>query len=279
MKYIQTTVTLSNYNEDAASVLMQLMADKGYDSFEDTENGFNAYIQEKKFNSDLLNQIELPFDNIEIQYTHQSLEEKNWNEEWEKNFFQPISISNEVIVRSPFHKDFGDFPIEIVIEPKMSFGTGHHETTSMMIEHILEIDFNNKRVLDMGCGTGILGILASIKGATEVIGIDIDTWCVENSVENCELNDIKNMQIILGTADSLESQQSFDIILANINRNILLEDIPKYTEKLNKGGFLIISGFYKSDIDVINTTTSDSNLSEVNIKEKNQWVAISYIKN
>ncbi len=278
MKYIQTTVTLDNYNEDAASVLMQFMADIGYDSFEDIENGFNAYIQEDILNIDLLSKIEIPFQDIKIEYNHTSIEEKNWNEEWEKNYFQPITISNEVIVRSPFHKKYSEFPIDIIIEPKMSFGTGHHETTAMMIEHILELDLNTKRVLDMGCGTGILGILASMKRAKKIIAIDIDTWCVENSIDNCKLNNIENMRVVLGDADLLKSQRPFDVILANINRNILLEDIPKYVAKLEKGGSLIISGFYESDIEAINEVTSNLNLLEQSIKEKNNWVAISYIK-
>lgn len=279
MKYYQTQVNLTPFMQEAAEVLMQLMADAGYESFEDIDNGFNAYIQEQSFSEKIIDEINFPFKDIQIKYHHIQLEEKNWNEEWEKNYFQPIVINNQVIVKSTFHEVKELYPIEILIDPKMSFGTGHHETTSMMIEHILELDFTDKRVLDMGCGTGILGILASKRGAKEVVGIDIDTWCIENSEENCQLNSVPNMSVELGDASTLQKHEIFDIILANINKNILLEDIPHYSDKLAKGGTLIISGFYANDeIDIEKITFSNS-LTKTKLLEKNNWVSISYTKN
>ncbi len=278
MKYYQTKVELAPFIQEAAEVLMQLMADVGYESFEEVDNGFNAYIQEQSFSEKITNEIDFPFKNINITYQHNELEEKNWNEEWEKNYFQPIVINNQVIVKSTFHEVEESYPIEILIDPKMSFGTGHHETTSMMIQHILELDFEEKRVLDMGCGTGILGILASKKDAKEVIGVDIDTWCIDNSEENCQLNHISNMTIKLGNASTLEQHKPYDIILANINKNILLEDIPYYYSRLVNGGILVISGFYENDEIDLEKVTNKYSLTKLNQKVKNNWTAISYIK-
>lgn len=278
MDYLQTTVTVTPFHSDAAQVLMSLMADVGYESFEETSTGFDAYIPAKSLNKDELASIILPFEGISFSYIHTHLETKNWNEEWERNFFQPIAVGNQVVIRSPFHKEYPAMPIEVIIAPKMAFGTGHHETTSMMIEHILEMDMHGKRVLDMGCGTGILGILASMKGAGEVVGIDIDDWCVDNSRENCEINNIKNMQLIQGIAESLEELKPFDIILANINRNILLNDLPSYVKKLKNKGEIILSGFYQTDLEVIDKCIGTLHLTKIKEKENNKWVAIAYEK-
>ena len=278
MDYLQTTVIVTPFIYDAAQVLMSLMAEVGYESFEETDSGFEAYIPADSLKEDELASLVLPFEGVTFTYTHTQLETKNWNEEWEKNYFQPISVNNQVVIRSPFHKEYPAMPVEIIIEPKMSFGTGHHETTSMMIEHILEIDLQGKRVLDMGCGTGILGILASMKGAKEVVGIDIDDWCVENSLENCDINQIKNMTILQGTAETLKVLEPFDIILANINRNILLNDLSSYVQKLKDKGSIILSGFYRHDLEAINKCTKTLNLLKEKEKENNQWVAITYKK-
>lgn len=278
MDYLQTTVTVTPYHSDAAQVLMTLMADVGYESFEETAIGFEAYIPVKSLNEDELASITLPFEGISFNYIHTQLETKNWNEEWEKNYFQPIAVGNQVVIRSPFHKEYPAMPIEVIIAPKMAFGTGHHETTSMMIEHILDMEMEGKRVLDMGCGTGILGILASMKGAKEVVGIDIDDWCVENSRENREINNIKNMELIQGTAESLKALESFDIILANINRNILISDLPSYIQKLKNKGSIILSGFYRQDLETINQSTETLFLTKIKEKENNKWVAVAYEK-
>lgn len=278
MDYLQTSVTVTPFNSDAAEVLMALMGDIGYESFEEKENGFEAYIPAQSLNEAKLAALSLPFEDITFSYTHTKLPAKNWNEEWEKNYFQPIVVGKQVVIRSPFHTNYPTMPIEIVIAPKMSFGTGHHETTAMMIEHILEMDIKGKRVLDMGCGTGILGILASIKGAAQVVGVDIDEWCVENSLENCTTNSVHNMAILHGTVSTIKQLDPFDVILANINRNILLEDMQHYVNQLSKDGTLVMSGFYQTDLEIIAQHASKLSLIEKSQKENNQWVAVAYKK-
>ena len=278
MKYIQTIVTITPYQQEAADILSALMGDLGYESFVNTDNGIEAYIPVSMFDETTLQTLQIPFGNFSLSFSNNTIADKNWNEEWEKNYFQPIAVANQVLVRSPFHKNYPSLPTEIIIAPKMAFGTGHHATTTMMIEHILEVDVKRKRVLDMGCGTGILGILASMRGAKEVVGIDIDQWCVDNSIENCALNNIQNMNIQQGTAASLTTMDDFDLILANINRNILLEDLPVYYNHLKPGGLLILSGFYDIDQPVIDACATKHLLTSVSIKENNQWTAVAYEK-
>lgn len=276
MDYIKVTINFANYSSDMADVLMALLADKGFEGFVELTSGFEAYIQAPVFKENMLNKESFPNFIPSFTYIIETIPDQNWNEIWEKNYFNPIVIENQCVVRSPFHIDYPKVKYQIVIEPKMSFGTGHHETTAMMIEMILETDIQGKNVLDMGCGTGILGILASMKGAKNVTGIDIDAHCVENCIENCRLNNIPNMNILLGDASLLTSDKNFDIIFANINRNILLEDIPKYQKVLNNKGLLIISGFYIDDLEAINTIALNSNILQKRIKNNNSWVAIMY---
>ncbi len=278
MDYTQISIILNPYSVDKAEILMAWLGELGYESFMETETGIDAYIPTNVFNEDALKKLHAESDTISFQYKLSNIPDQNWNEVWEKNYFQPIIIGNECVVRSPFHNEFPHIKHQIVIEPKMSFGTGHHETTAMVMEHILETPINNKTVLDMGCGTGILGILASMRGASKVIGIDIDPWCTTNSEENCRLNHISNMEIQLGDASVLISMTEFDIILANINRNILLEDMPAYCKVLKPGGTIIFSGFYRSDLNSIDDLAKTQNLSIKNIKENNHWVAVSYEK-
>jgi ribosomal protein L11 methyltransferase len=278
MKYIQTIVTITPYQQEAADILSALMGGMGYESFVDTDNGIEAYIPVSMFDEATLQTLQIPFGEFSLSFSNNTIADKNWNEEWEKNYFQPIAVANQVLVRSPFHKNYPSLPTEIIIAPKMAFGTGHHATTTMMIEHILDVDVTGKRVLDMGCGTGILGILASMRGAKEVIGIDIDQWCVDNSVENCTLNNVQNMSIQQGTAASLATMGNFDLILANINRNILLEDLPIYYNCLKPGGLLILSGFYDIDKPVIDACATKHLLTSVSVKENNQWTAVAYEK-
>lgn len=279
MDYTQISIIINPYSVEKAEILMAWLGELGYESFMETETGVDAYIQARVFDEDALKKLQAESDTISFQFKLSNIPDQNWNEVWEKNYFQPIIIGNECVVRSPFHNEFPHIKHQIVIEPKMSFGTGHHETTAMVMEHILETPLNNKIVLDMGCGTGILGILASMRGALKVIGIDIDPWCTTNSEENCRLNHISNMEIQLGDASVLTSMKEFDIILANINRNILLEDMPAYCKVLKPGGTIIFSGFYRSDLDSIDDLAKTQNLSIKNIKENNHWVAVSYEKN
>jgi ribosomal protein L11 methyltransferase len=278
MNYIKLSTHIIPYNTDASDVLIAMLGEKGYESFMETETGFDAYISESHFDATIFEELLLPFLNVSATYTTEIVPEQNWNEEWEKHYFQPIVVANKCVIRSPFHKDYPELPIQIVIEPKMSFGTGHHETTALMMEHILEQNMKEKRVLDMGCGTGILGILASIEGASDVTGIDIDKWCSDNSEENCILNNITNMKIELGDAILLKDSVPFDVIIANINRNILLEDIKAYASVLVPGGLMLLSGFYANDLNDIDECAKKAFLQLKTVKENNHWVAVAYEK-
>nr|WP_321410636.1 50S ribosomal protein L11 methyltransferase [uncultured Carboxylicivirga sp.] len=276
MEYTKVAVTLTPVNEIASDLLMAQMGELGFESFSETEYGFDAFIPSKDYNSSLLKSIHNPLEGIKLSFKDEVMPDINWNEEWEKNYFQPIVIANKCVVRSPFHILEGNYKYEILIEPKMSFGTGHHSTTSQMLQFILETDVKGKSVLDMGCGTGILGMLCSMKKASSIVGIDIDEWAYNNAIENLSLNKIKNMTIEIGGADRL-ANRSFDIILANINRNILLEDIKYYQASLIKGGQLLLSGFYQEDLDIINQECEKYKLKYISHKNENNWVAASYI--
>ena len=202
--------------------------------------------------------------------------DKNWNEEWEKHFFQPIVIGDKCVIHSTFHTDVPVAQYDIIIDPKMSFGTGHHATTSNMLSWILDDDMSGKRVLDMGCGTAVLGILAKKKGAASVLAIDIDEWCYDNALESASLNKV-DIQVLLGDASLLQEKQ-FDVILANINRNILLNDMAAYVACLPQGGCLYMSGFYTQDIPVIAECAVQLGMQQVGVKEQNNWVAVKFIK-
>ena len=273
MPYTKVTITLHPFDQTASEVLVALMGDIDYESFVDTETGFEAYIQTPFFSKARLDALVIPVEGVAFTYETEEIADQNWNEEWEKNYFQPIVIDDLCVVRGPFHPDFPHIPHQIVIEPKMAFGTGHHETTGMMLKHILDNNMTGLRVLDMGCGTGILGILASMRGAKEIVGIDIDQWSVDNTLENCTLNGINNMSVLLGDAETLSNMQPFDLILANINRNILLNDMSAYVAVLKPGGRLIMSGFYAEDLPMIIEEAERNQLRFVINKEQNKWVA------
>ena len=213
-------------------------------------------------------------DEFEISYTFENIEPTNWNEEWEKNF-NPIIVDDVCSVRAPFHEK-PNTQYDIIIEPKMSFGTGHHETTHMMIQHILKNDFEDKSVLDMGCGTGVLAILAEMKGAKNIDAVDYDNWCYLNSLENVERNNCKNITVIEGDASILKSKK-YDIIIANINRNILLNDMKTYVSCLNKNGILFLSGFYNEDILVIKEECERQMLKFEEKLERNNWISLKFL--
>ncbi|KAB2826999.1 MAG: 50S ribosomal protein L11 methyltransferase, partial [Paludibacter sp.] len=213
----------------------------------------------------------------DIQYEIINVDQINWNEEWEKHYFEPIVIGDKCVIHSSFHTDVPQAEYDIVIDPKMSFGTGHHETTSLMIEEILSVDLNGKLVLDMGCGTAVLAILAAKRGAKPVIAIDIDPWCTENSAENIQTNGVNWIQIELGGAEKLKTVKA-DVIFANINRNILLEDMKQYSASLNEGGVLYMSGFYTADIPVLEEEMNHNGLKLISSREKNNWAVVTTIK-
>ena len=278
MDYNQISITLKPYSSENSEILMAWMGNIGFESFMENEAGFDAYIPTSAFNEASLLILQKDASNIVFEYAINLIPHQNWNAVWESNYFKPIVIGNECVVRSPFHEQFPHIRHQIVIEPKMAFGTGHHETTAMVMERILELNMAGKKVLDMGCGTGILGILASMCGASEVVGIDIDHWCIENSEENCQLNKIFNMKVLLGDASTLSTLSTFDIILANINRNILLEDLPDYSKLLQNKGVIVLSGFYNSDLNAIDEIAQKEKLFKISVKENNNWVAVSYEK-
>ncbi|AIL44957.1 50S ribosomal protein L11 methyltransferase [Elizabethkingia anophelis] len=256
-------------------ILMAELIEQGFDSFTENPDGILAYIQAELLNEEeLKNQWLLNHDEVKISYTYKEMPNINWNEEWEKNF-QPINVEDKVLIRAEFHESQG-LEEEIIIQPKMSFGTGHHATTYLMIQQMMDMDFQGKKVLDMGCGTSVLAIYAKKKGASDVLGIDIDEWAVENSRENAERNNTP-MRVELGTADNL-GQEKFDIILANINRNILISDIPRYVEVLEPGGSLLLSGLCFFDVDDILQVCNEQNLQLQKKLQREEWVSLLLTK-
>ncbi|WP_397447902.1 50S ribosomal protein L11 methyltransferase [Polaribacter sp. R77954] len=273
--YIEYNFTVTP-KEPATEILIAELGNVGFESFVENEVGVTAYIQKDEYYDDILNDIFiLNSDEFQIEYQKKEVAQTNWNAEWEKNF-TPIQVDELVSVRAPFHDNL-NLKYDIVIEPKMSFGTGHHETTHMMIQHLLKLDLADKSVLDMGCGTGILAIFAAMKNANPIDAIDIDNWCYENSLENVDRNNCKHISVFKGDA-CLLGDKTYDVIIANINRNILLNDIKIYTECLNKKGTLLLSGFYKEDIPVIDNEVIKYNLTLQNHIERNNWVALKYNK-
>jgi ribosomal protein L11 methyltransferase len=261
--------------QPATEILIAELGYAGFESFVENEEGVTAYIQKEEWNKDILEGIQiLDSDEFNITYMFDDIEPTNWNEEWEKNF-NPIVVDDLVTVRAPFHEK-PDTKYDLIIEPKMSFGTGHHETTHMMIQHILKNNFKEKSVLDMGCGTGVLAILAEKVGATQLDAIDIDNWCYLNSIENVERNDCHNISVYEGDI-SLLKDQNYDCIIANINRNILLQDIPAYAKHLNENGTLFLSGFYDDDLDLITIACSENNLIFKDKIQRNKWIAAKFV--
>jgi ribosomal protein L11 methyltransferase len=262
--------------QPGTEILIAELGFSGFESFVETPEGVIAYIQEVDHFDAILDDIQiLNSKKFNISFEFEPIAQTNWNAEWEKNF-NPIIVEDRCAIRAPFHEAF-NVEYDIVIEPKMSFGTGHHETTYMMIQHILATDFTNKSVLDMGCGTGVLAILAEKKGATALEAVDIDNWCYLNSLENVSRNDCRYITVLEGDA-SLLSGKKYDIIIANINRNILLTDLSTYVSCLNEKGSLFLSGFYDSDCELIEITCNQLNLKLEHTLMRNHWVALKFVK-
>jgi ribosomal protein L11 methyltransferase len=261
--------------EELRDILIAELGYTGFESFIETENGTTAYIQKKDWYKSILKDVRLlQSDLFVITYDVEEIEQVNWNREWEKNF-QAIQVNKLVSIRAPFH-DNPMLKYDMVIEPKMSFGTGHHETTHLMIEQLIDLDLKGKNVLDMGCGTGILAIFSEMKGASMIDAIDIDPWCYENSLENVKRNLCSKIKVHTGDAGLLKGKK-YDLIIANINRNILLKDISIYAENLSDNGIILLSGFYKQDIPIINNKANQNNLRLEKTLEKNNWISLKYV--
>lgn len=258
--YISLQIKMMPMSEDSADLMAAFLADIGYESFVTTPTGVTAYIPHKNFSEEalvgIINEFPMP---VDLSYEYVLEKGKDWNEEWEKNYFQPILINDACIIHSTFHKDFAPADYEIIIDPKMAFGTGHHATTTMMVECLLELDLQNKVVTDMGTGTGILAILASMRGAREVNAVEIDPVAVVNARENVEINKASgnphtsklDINIFEGSAETLANLPKADIFLANINRNVILADISLYVDAMKEKSLLILSGFYEKDIEML----------------------------
>jgi ribosomal protein L11 methyltransferase len=272
--YIGYHFTISP-KELGSEILVAELEEKAFESFMETEEGISAYVQKDLWTNTILEDVEiLSNSEFKISYEIEEIEQVNWNEEWEKNF-EPIDVDGKCHVRAPFHPKT-DAEFDIVIEPKMSFGTGHHETTHMMIQHLLETDVINMKTLDMGCGTAILAILAEMKGAKPIDAIDIDNWCYLNSIENAERNNCSQITVYEGDASLLVGKK-YDLIIANINRNILLNDMQQYVDCLNSKGTILFSGFYNDDIPFIDESCTNKGLTFVKKYERNNWVSLKYV--
>lgn len=277
MNYFEFVFTITSEEDFHRDLLINALAEVGFDTFEETSAGFNAYVPETEFNQAVFDGALDCLDGmISFSYEKHFIPKKNWNEEWESNF-EPLIIKGECYVRATFHKPQPQYPHEIIIDPKMSFGTGHHQTTTMMMEYILEEDFKDKSVLDMGCGTGILAILAEKLGAKNLVAIDYDPICFDSTIENIQLNQSNDIKALCGSKEVIPNRQ-FDIILANINRNILIDQIGRYSEALRPGAFLFMSGFYVEDLPHIEEKANQFNLTFVNNKTLDNWVAVKFMK-
>ena len=279
MKYIEVTFTVTPINETACDIVAALMAELGFESFVAFDNGTIGYVPISLYDEKSVAEVlaDFPMPDTVVAFTSREMEDKNWNEEWEKNFFEPIVVDNRCVIHSTFHKDYPEALYDIIINPQMAFGTGHHQTTRLIISYLLDVNLEGKTVLDMGCGTSILAILASMRGAKALTAIDIDEWCVNNSIDNFALNHIDNIKVFQGDASSLASEGPFDIIIANINRNILLADMQYYVARMNEGAEIYFSGFYESDLPMIQAEAERLGLRYLSHRVEKEWTATQFV--
>lgn len=276
MNYTTVNFTVEPFYSE---IIIAELSEIGFDIFLENDNGFQASIDKDLYNHNALQEIVTRYKSMvsPLSFTVEEVEKKNWNEEWEKNY-DPIIVSDSCIVRASFHVINKKYPYEIVINPKMSFGTGHHETTFLMLKTQLSVDHKNKKVMDLGCGTGILAIMAHQLGAKEIVGCDVDEWCITNSQENFELNNCQNIQTFHGTVRAIPPIDPQDIILANINRNVLLEEISDYADRLKENGYLLLSGFYEKDIKDIKDIATKNKLNFRSQETKKDWAVVLFQK-
>lgn len=277
MKYKQLTLQLAPYSAESAEILIAFLAEAGCDSFQQEGEIVQAFIPSEQYDEAVIGQTisSFPIPETHITWSACDAEDKNWNEEWERNYFQPIVVGNRCCVHSTFHKNVPVCEYDITINPQMAFGTGHHATTSLILTELLEANLKGKSLLDMGCGTSILAILAAMRGASPVTAIDIDDWCVENSKENIQLNHLNGaITVLLGDASLLSGLPKQDIILANINRNILLQDMEAYVRCMAPAGEIWMSGFYTQDIPILLEKAEEIGLSYCSENEKDNWACL-----
>lgn len=304
MKYLEFTFTMSPAGETVRDVLAAVLAEAGFDSFVNTaaldlprreradnpeqpefepeaaDGCFKAYIRRDSYDGAALTAAlaDFPIPGVKISFEKAEAEDRNWNEEWEKNYFQPLVVDGRCVIASTFHTDVPEAEYRITIDPRMSFGTGHHATTSQMISELLQADLCGKQVLDMGCGTSILAILARLRGAASCLAVDNDEWCVKNSLENIALNHADRIEVVLGDAAALDGRGPFDVVIANINRNILLADMGRYVSCMAGGAILLMSGFYASDVPVIRAEAERLGLRFGQVRDMDGWACVRFVK-
>ena len=279
MKYTAVFFKPANPSVHLSEIIIAELSNQGFEGFLETETGVVGYISSDLFEE--LNLDKLLFNNNpafgKIEIETEFILDKNWNELWESNY-EPAIISDKVIVRAPFHAQQLYYEYEIIIEPKMSFGTGHHETTSLMMEQILTQNLAGKSVLDVGCGTGVLGILTSKMGADKITALDINEWAYENTIENVSKNKINNLKVIHGGIDLIR-EEKFDLLLANITRNVLMDEIPAYSEKIKSEGIMILSGILMADLEDIKRKAESEKLQFESYLQKKDWIAVKFFRN
>lgn len=276
MNYTKISFELNPDTEENREILVAMLSELTFESFDETDEFVMGYIPGESFDLDEITGITSTL-NFSVHLENEMIPDQNWNEVWEKNYFKPLLIGGRCLVRAPFHTEYEQAEFELVIEPKMAFGTGNHETTTLVAEQILNMELTGKTVLDMGCGTGILGMLASLKGAKYVTAIDIDIWSFESTVENARLNNIYNVEAKLGDAGLL-GNESYEIIFANIHKNVIINDLPAYEKVLKSGGKLFLSGFYTQDMPDVKEKAESLGLLETGFHEKNNWVVYLFEK-
>ena len=278
--YTKVKFTVTPNEEVATDVLAALLAEIGFESFVPEDDGMSAYVPQALHDADAIAAVVagFPLEGFGITYESEFIEGEDWNAEWEKNYFQPIVLGNDCVIHSTFHKDVPAARYDILIDPKMAFGTGYHQTTCHMLRAILASDMTGKSVLDMGCGTALLAILARKHGATDVVAIDIDEFAYENAKENVVLNNTPDIEVRLGGADAIKPTDSFDVVIANINRNILLADMCNYVKAMHTGSLLFISGFYTDDMEVLRAEAAQHGLRYLDYAEDNRWAMMRFVK-
>ena len=278
--YTKIAFAVTHNDEVATDVLAALLAEVGFESFVPNDNGMEAYVPHSLYDEAAIATVveNFPLEGYAITHSSEFIEGEDWNAEWEKNYFQPIVLGEECVIHSTFHTDVPKARYDILIDPKMAFGTGYHQTTCHMLRAILASDMNGKSVLDMGCGTALLAILARKHGATDVVAIDIDEFAYENAKENIVLNDTADIEVRLGGSEAIKESDSFDFVIANINRNILLDDMKNYVRCMHSGSQIFISGFYTEDMEVLKEEAARNGLRYIDYAEDNRWAMMRFEK-